>query len=79
MLGGFAALQQGIAGAAVKQALIDDPGEGLDVRTTQVFLQGGGFMHGRGLGQGDEQDVVKAGSRRRSRSFSTSSGCVLRA
>lgn len=57
MLGGFAALQQRVAGAAIDQALIDDPRERLDVRAAQVFLQRGGFMHGGGLRQGDKQDA----------------------
>ena len=61
MLGGFATLKQWIAGAAVKQALIDDPGKGFDARPTQILLQGGGFMHGRGLRESNEQDVSEFG------------------
>ena len=57
MLGVLAALQQGIAGAAVEQALIDDPRVRLDVGAAQIVLKRGGFVHGRGLGQGDEQKV----------------------
>ena len=61
VLGVGAALEEGIAGVAVEEALIDDPGEGLDAGAAEVCLQGGGLVHGGGLGEGDEEDVGVGG------------------
>lgn len=38
MLGVLAASEQRVAGAALEQALIDDPREGLDVGTAEIVL-----------------------------------------
>ena len=61
MLGFFAALQQRITGPAMKQALIDHPGEGFDMCAAQIVLQRGSLVNRRGLGKREEQDVSEGG------------------
>ena len=49
--------EQWVGGAGVGEALIDDPRKGLDVGAAEIGLKCGSLVDGRGLGQGDKQDV----------------------
>src|SRR5450631_4340609 len=43
-----------VAGAGGEQALVDDPGVGLDLRAPQVFLQSAGLGYRGGFCQGNQ-------------------------
>ena len=61
MLSQFTPMQQWVCAAAVQQALIHDPGKGLDARAAQIFLKHGSLMHWRSFWQSHQQDAREVG------------------